>query len=140
MLFTPLMSALTSRLPVSVPPVNGSLVESATVMFADPLKLTPLIVRAVCRTVAVEALPVRAAVIVPAAKLPEASRATTLACCVCRGSVYSPRSSRRAVEVGTRKVSAASQCIWRICGNGNVRTSVKRNAVDCSGCLQDSSC
>ena len=33
---------------------------------------------AVCRVVAVEALPVRAAVIVPAAKLPEESRLTTV--------------------------------------------------------------
>ena len=71
-------------------------------MSADPLKLTPLMVRAVCRVVAVAALPVhdpavvadvadvadpavvadvalplRLAVIVPAEKLPEASRATT---------------------------------------------------------------
>jgi len=59
MLFTPLISALTSRFPVSVPPVNGSLVASATVMLAEPLKLTPLIVRAVCRVVAVVALPVK---------------------------------------------------------------------------------
>jgi len=56
----------------------GTLVLSATVMLAEPLNDTPLIVRAVCRVVAVEALPVRAAVIVPAEKLPEASRATTL--------------------------------------------------------------
>jgi hypothetical protein len=56
--------------PVRVPPVRGSLVVSATVIFAEPLNETPLIVRAVCRVVAVEAFPVRAAVIVPAAKLP----------------------------------------------------------------------
>ena len=37
------------RPPVNVPPVNGSLVSSATVMFAEPLKETPLIVRAVVR-------------------------------------------------------------------------------------------
>jgi hypothetical protein len=57
-------------------------------MFAEPLKLTPLIVRAVCKVVAVAALPeveldvvalpLSVAVIVPAEKLPEASRATTL--------------------------------------------------------------
>ena len=55
-------------------------------MFALPLNETPLIVLAVCRVVAVAALPVvelevvalplRAAVIVPAEKLPEASRNT----------------------------------------------------------------
>ena len=46
------------------------------VMSADPLKLVPLIVREVCSVVAVLALPVKAAVIVPALKLPLASRAT----------------------------------------------------------------
>ena len=56
------------------------------VMFAVPLKLVPLMVRAVCKAVAVAALPevdeevvafpLNAAVIVPAVKLPEASRAT----------------------------------------------------------------
>ena len=55
-------------------------------MFADPLKLTPPMVRAVCSVVAVAAfpvvlldvvaLPLKVAVIVPALKLPEASRAT----------------------------------------------------------------
>ena len=44
--------------PVSVPPLRGSLVASATVMFAEPLNETPLMVRAVCRVVAVAALPV----------------------------------------------------------------------------------
>ena len=47
-------------------------------ILAEPSKLTPLIVRAVCRVVAVVAFPDRAAVIVPAEKLPLASRATTL--------------------------------------------------------------
>jgi hypothetical protein len=57
-------------------------------MFAEPLKLTPPIVRAVCKVVAVAALPevlldvvalpLNAAVIVPALKLPEASRATSV--------------------------------------------------------------
>ena len=51
---------------------------AVTVILAEPLNETPLIVRAVCRVVAVVALPLRAAVIVPAEKLPEASRATTL--------------------------------------------------------------
>ena len=55
-------------------------------MFADPLNKTPPIVRAVCSVVAVAAfpevlldvlaLPLNAAVIVPAEKLPEASRKT----------------------------------------------------------------
>jgi hypothetical protein len=45
-------------------------------MFAEPLKLTPPIVRAVCSVVAVVALPLNAALTVPALKLPEASRAT----------------------------------------------------------------
>jgi hypothetical protein len=59
---------------------------AVTVMFAEPLKLTPLMVRAVWSVVAVaalpdveldvEALPFRAAVIVPALKLPEPSRST----------------------------------------------------------------
>ena len=47
-------------------------------MFALPLKLTPPMVLAVCKAEAVEALPVRAAVIVPALKLPEPSRLTIL--------------------------------------------------------------
>lgn len=45
-------------------------------MSAEPLKLTPPMLRAVWRVVAVVALPLNAAVIVPALKLPEASRAT----------------------------------------------------------------
>ena len=49
---------------------------AVTVMSAEPLKLTPLMFLAVCKVVAVEALPVKAAVIAPAVKLPEASRAT----------------------------------------------------------------
>jgi hypothetical protein len=49
---------------------------SATVMSAVPLKETPLIVGAVSSEVAVEALPAIVAVIVPAVKFPDASRAT----------------------------------------------------------------
>jgi len=49
-----------------------------TVMLAEPLNDTPLIVLAVFRVVAVVAFPVSAAVIVPAAKLPDASRVTIL--------------------------------------------------------------
>ena len=45
-------------------------------MLADPLKDTPPIVLAVSRRVAEEALPTKAAVIVPAEKLPDASLAT----------------------------------------------------------------
>lgn len=48
----------------------------AVVMSALPLKLVPLILRAVASVVAVVALPDSAAVIVPAVKLPEPSRAT----------------------------------------------------------------
>ena len=71
-----------------MPRVSVFGVFAVTVIFAEPLNETPLIVLAVCRVVAVAALPVvelevvalplRAAVIVPAEKLPEASRATTL--------------------------------------------------------------
>jgi hypothetical protein len=46
-------------------------------MLADPLKDVPLIVRAVAKVVAVVALPLKAAVIVPAEKFPLASLATT---------------------------------------------------------------
>ena len=45
-------------------------------IFAEPLKETPPIVLAVASVVAVEALPVKAAVIVQAVKLPLPSRAT----------------------------------------------------------------
>jgi len=64
--------------PVSVPPASGNFVASATVIAAVPSKFTPLMARAVANAVAVEALPVSAAVTVPALKLPDASRATTL--------------------------------------------------------------
>ena len=49
---------LSVKSPVIVPPVIGSFVESAIVMFAVPSKDTPFIVRAVCNFVAVFALPV----------------------------------------------------------------------------------
>ena len=62
--------------PVRVPPASGSLVPSAIVMSELPLSETPLIALEVWRAVAVLAFPVRAAVIVPAEKLPLASRAT----------------------------------------------------------------
>ena len=51
---------------------------AVTVIAAEPSKETPLMLRAVCKVVAVSAFPVRAAVIVSALKLPDASRATTL--------------------------------------------------------------
>jgi hypothetical protein len=41
-----------------LPAVKAAVVLAVTVMLAEPLKLTPLIVRAVCRVVAVAALPV----------------------------------------------------------------------------------
>ena len=69
-----------------MPRVSVFGVLAVTVILAEPLNETPLIVRAVCSVVAVAALPVvdeevvalplRAAVIVPAEKLPEASRNT----------------------------------------------------------------
>ena len=65
-------------------PANATLVmsEEVIVISCVPLNATPLIDLAVCNCVAEEALPVteptRLAVIVPAAKLPLASRATTL--------------------------------------------------------------
>ena len=46
------------------------LASAVTVMFAVPSKLVPLIVRAVASAVAVEALPVRLAVICPEARVP----------------------------------------------------------------------
>ena len=49
---------LSVKSPVIVPPVIGSFVESAIVMFAVPSKDTPFIVRAVCNFVAVAELPV----------------------------------------------------------------------------------
>ena len=62
--------------------------DNAPVMLAVPLKLRPQRVRAFCKAVAVAALPEveldvvalpsKDAVIVPALKFPEASRATTL--------------------------------------------------------------
>ena len=67
-----------------IPPDSGTFVESnaPTVISAVPLKLTPLMVLAVCKLEAVAALPVtlptKLAVIVPAEKLPLASLATIL--------------------------------------------------------------
>ncbi|MNQ99277.1 hypothetical protein D3C85_1150030 [compost metagenome] len=60
----PVVPAISSlaRWPVITPPDRGSLVASATVIFAVPSKLTPLMVRAVASLVAVLALPVRAPV------------------------------------------------------------------------------
>ena len=66
------VTPLASVAPVNVPAA------AVTVTLAVPSKLVPLIVRAVANAVAVLALPVSAAVTVPALKLPDASRATTL--------------------------------------------------------------
>ena len=55
----------TVRFPVTVPPASGNLVLSATTIFADPSKETPLIVLAVCNLVAVVAFPVTAPVTFP---------------------------------------------------------------------------
>ena len=62
--------------PVRVPPASGSLVPSATVMSALPLNDTPLMFLDVCKVLAAVALPLSAAVTVPAEKLPLASLAT----------------------------------------------------------------
>lgn len=59
----------------NVAPVNVP-AAAVTVMSAEPLNDVPLMLRAVCNVVAVVALPDKAAVTVPAEKLPEASRAT----------------------------------------------------------------
>ena len=59
-----------------VPPARGSLVVSATVMSVLPLNDTPLMYLAFCKVPAVLALPLSAAVMVPAEKLPLASLAT----------------------------------------------------------------
>ena len=60
------LALVVASCPVRVPPEVGSFVESATVMFAEPLNATPLIVLEFRSVVAVLAFPVRAAVIVPA--------------------------------------------------------------------------
>ena len=63
--------------PLAIVTVSERVLPAAvTVIAAVPSKFTPLMARAVCRAVAVAALPVRFAVIVPALKLPDASRAT----------------------------------------------------------------
>ena len=62
--------------PVRVPPASGSLVPSATVMSALPLNDTPLVFLDVCKVLAVVALPLNAAVMVPAEKFPLASLTT----------------------------------------------------------------
>ena len=69
--------------PLAIVTVSESVLPAAvTVMAAVPSKFTPLIARGVASAVAVDAkvavdaLPVSAAVIVPAVKLPDASRAT----------------------------------------------------------------
>ena len=63
--------------PVNVPPVVGSFVPSATVMFALPLKDTPLMVLEVCKVVAVVALPERAPEKVAAVRVPAPLRVAT---------------------------------------------------------------
>ena len=63
--------------PVNVPPAVGSFVPSATVMFALPLKTTPLMVLEVCKVVAVVALPERAPEKVAAVRVPAPLRVAT---------------------------------------------------------------
>ena len=70
---------LTLRTPVlatAVPVTEMPEPAVTTVMLAVPSKLTPWMLRAVCSAVAVLALPDKAAVTVPAVKLPLPSRAT----------------------------------------------------------------
>ena len=54
------MALVETSWPVRVPPASASLVESATVMFADPLKAIPLMVLEVCKVVAEVAFPAKA--------------------------------------------------------------------------------
>ena len=58
------------RLPVSVPPAKGSFVASATVIFADPLNETPLIVLAVVSVSAFGWYPSWYTLLVPQVRLP----------------------------------------------------------------------
>lgn len=62
-------------LDASVPPDRVP-AAAVTVIAAVPSNVTPLIARPVARAVAVDALPVSAALTVPALKFPDASRAT----------------------------------------------------------------
>ena len=62
--------------PVIVPPVSGSLVPSASVISPLPSNATPLMFLDVCKVLAVVALPLSAAVMVPAENPPLASLAT----------------------------------------------------------------
>ena len=55
-----LLALVETSWPVRVPPDVGSFVESATVMFADPLNATPLIVLEVWSVVAVVEFPAKA--------------------------------------------------------------------------------
>ena len=91
---------LASVVPVSVPAAAG------TVIAALPSKLTPLIARAVANVVAVVALPVNAAVTVPAVKLPLASRATIAEAVLALVAVVALLLTLLAVEIVARNVSA----------------------------------
>ena len=101
---------LASVAPVSVP------ASAATVIAAVPSKFTPLIARAVCNAVAVAALPVvlaedpltlpvRSAVIVPAVKLPLASRATIAEAVLAAVAVVAVFDTLPAVEIVASFVS-----------------------------------
>ena len=57
MLPVAVMVPVTDRLPDSAPPASDSLVESDTVIFAEPSKTTPLMFTALASFVAVAALP-----------------------------------------------------------------------------------
>ena len=72
------MALVETSCPVSVPPAVGSFVPSATVMFALPVKATPLMVLEVCNVVAVVALPEGAPEKVAAVRVPAPDRDATI--------------------------------------------------------------
>jgi pyrrolidone-carboxylate peptidase len=92
-------------LELSVVPVRVAAL-AVTVMLAEPSKEVPLIVLAVARAVAEDAVPVRFAVIVPAAKFPDASRATIVEAPLAVAAVVAEFRTLPAVEIVARYESA----------------------------------
>jgi len=93
--------------PLAIVTVSERVLPAAvTVIAAVPSKFTPLMARAVCRAVAVAALPVRFAVMVPAEKLPDASRATIADAVLADAAVVAELLTFRAVEIVSSLVSA----------------------------------
>ena len=98
--------------PLAIVTVSESVLPAAvTVMAAVPSKFTPLIARGVASAVAVDAkvavdaLPVSAAVIVPAVKLPDASRATIAEAVFADAAVVAEFDTFDAVEIVASFVS-----------------------------------